>query len=367
MRDRIDERIASRLDDRLVARLVGSGGTSRQLARRAAFALAGCVHLTALAVTTAGVLLAVSGDNVVQRVIGAVLLLPVVLLVLPRRSDEQLDVVDPDAAPEFTAFVGRVAAVLGTPPPTLVAFTEDINAYAARRGLRERRLVIGAPLWAALGPQARIALVGHELGHFSHRDVVHGRWTSWAVGTLTVWLDLVTPDGLVSTSGRTPLFATIVSIPIRLPLLGARELMWKVQAAASRHEELRADTAASAAAGTDGSVEALEAMLLIDVIDVAANRAAVDPARPDLAQEIRTRMAAVSPTARRALPASDDRSSVDRTHPRTVDRLRLQESLPAAAPAIALDASTWEAIDAELRPATESALKRMADSYRYVW
>jgi Zn-dependent protease with chaperone function len=367
LRARVDNRIASELDRRLVDRLVAGGGRSRRTARAGSFLMATGVHVAAIAVVAVGLSIVVLGDNWVQRVLGGVLLLPGVVLVLPRRSDETLDQVVPEAAPQFTALLRELTAALGTPPPTYVAIDSDINASAERRGLRQRRLVIGAPLWAALSPQGRIALLGHELGHFSNRDVVHGRYVWWAMRTLFLWIDMVTPHGLVSTEGRVPIFATIMTGPIRLPLVGYLELMWKVNAGASRHDELRADSAAAALAGTPGTIECLETLLLIDTIDVAANRAAVNAQRPDLAAEIRSQVDNVSEAARRALPTTGDESSVDRSHPRTVDRLRLQETVAPAAPLVVLDEARWAAIDAELKPLLDKAFKRMADGYRYVW
>lgn len=366
MRDRVDARIATELDRRLVDRFVDTGGQVRRRARAASFLMATAVHLVVVAIVALGGWLVVLGDNWVQRALGLIVLLPVVALV-PGRSKETLEHITPAAAPELTALLRELSAALGTQPPTYVGMDESINAYAARRGLRERRLVLGAPLWAALGPQGRIGLLGHELGHFSGRDVVHGRYVWWATWTLSAWTDLVTPHGLVSTEGRTPLFATIATAPLRFPLVAYLRMMTVVNAAASRHDELRADTAASVLAGTAGVVETLETTLLADVIDVAANRAAVDPTHPDLATEIRTRIAGVGEAARRALPARGDESRVDRTHPRTVERLRLQESLPRVTASVVLDADRWAAIDAEVRPMMDTALKRMADGYRYVW
>lgn len=366
-RDRVDARIGSELDRRLVDRLVGTGGRARRVARVASYLMATAVYAALLCLLVAGGALLLLGDNWVQRALGVLPLLPMVALLLPRRSDEVLHEVGGEAAPTFTALLAEVAQALGTQPPTYVAVSEDINAFAGRRGLRERRLVVGAPLWAALDWPGRLALLGHELGHFSNRDVVHGRYVWWAVVTVSTWIDLLTPHGLISTEGRTPVFATLTTAPLRLPLVGYISVMWKVHAAASRHDELRADTAAAALAGTPGVVEMLESILLSDLIDVAANRAAIDPRRPDLELEIRTRIEGVSEAARRALPASGEESSVDRTHPSTIDRLRLQESLPPAPPTITMDDDRVARIEAELRPMTAAALKRTADGYRHVW
>lgn len=168
-RDRVDARIGSELDRRLVDRLVGTGGRARRVARVASYLMATAVYAALLCLLVAGGALLLLGDNWVQRALGVLPLLPMVALLLPRRSDEVLHEVDGEAAPTFTALLAEVAQALGTQPPTYVAVSEDINAFAGRRGLRERRLVVGAPLWAALDWPGRLALLGHELGHFSNR------------------------------------------------------------------------------------------------------------------------------------------------------------------------------------------------------
>ncbi|GAA4713784.1 M48 family metallopeptidase [Nocardioides conyzicola] len=366
LRARVDARIAAELDRRLVDRLVAAGGRARPAARVTSIMMATLVYLVVAALVAGGAVLIVLGDNWVQRAIGFIPLAPVVLLVR-RRPQDDIERVDPAAAPEFSALVDEVAAVLGTPAPTFIGINHDNNAYAARTGVRSRSLVIGAPMWAAYTPAARIALLGHELGHFSHRDVVHGRYVGHAVQVLWAWVYFLTPDGLVSTEGRSPVFATIVTAPFRLPLLGYLALMSKVNAAASRHSELRADIASAQVAGTAAAVESLEIDLLGDLVDVAANRAAVDPARPHLGVEIRKRIAALSSDTRRAARVDKETSRVDRTHPPTVDRLRLVESLLPVQPAIEMDDRRMAAIDAELQPLLDRGFKRMADGYRYVW
>ena len=366
LRSRVDTRIATVLDRRLVDQLVAGGGKAGTVARFASIAMATLVYVAAAVLVACGVALIVSGDNWVQRMIGIVLLAPVLLLVR-RSSRDEVEWVDLAACPEFTGLVSEVAATLGTPAPTRIGIDDDINAYAARTGVRSRILVIGAPMWASYTPAARVALIGHELGHFSHRDVVHGRYVGNAIRAVLVWIYVLTPDGLVSTEGRAPLFATIATAPLRLPLVGFLALMSKVNAAASRHRELRADIASAMVAGTAAAVESLEADLLNEVVAVTANRAAVDPARPDLGVEIRNRIASLSPDARRSARVDNEKSRVDSTHPPTVERLRLLESLPPVRPAIEIDVRRMAAIDAELQPLLDKAFKRMADRYRYVW
>jgi heat shock protein HtpX len=161
------------------------------------------------------------------------MLLPGVLLILvavelrPRfgRLPRHVTVLDPGAAPELHRLVARVAEAVGAPMPQVVCLAEDsFNASAGTVGLRRRRvLTIGVPLWQALGPQQRVALLGHELGHFVNRDPGRGLLVQPVYLTLATVVDLLRPvrnriSGLIEMIGQILLFA--VMAVIRWPLTG---------------------------------------------------------------------------------------------------------------------------------------------------
>src|SRR6478752_1254574 len=128
LRDRVDIRIATELDRRLVDRLAAGSGRSRRVARAGAFLLATGVHVATIGLLALGFALLVLGDNWVQRLMAVLVLLPPAALLLPRRSEETLDQVDASAAPEFTALLGELAGALDCAAPTYVAIDADINA-----------------------------------------------------------------------------------------------------------------------------------------------------------------------------------------------------------------------------------------------
>src|SRR4029078_8210067 len=105
-----------------------------------------------------------------------------------------------------------------------------------------------------------------------------------------------------------------------------------------------------------------------EIIDAAANRAAMDSRRPDLGDAISERMLTFDVDERAAAPrrGSADRRSIDASHPPTVDRLLLLEYVEWSETSIVLDEGRSEQIDKELSPALEQAFKQMADAYRYV-
>ena len=78
--------------------------------------------------------------------------------------------------PAMWSAVREAAAAAGTAPPEFLWFDSRFNASVFEQtrwlGLRSgsRHLVIGAPMLIALSPAKLEAVLGHEFGHFAHRD-----------------------------------------------------------------------------------------------------------------------------------------------------------------------------------------------------
>lgn len=358
---RLDARVAEAVDRRLVDRM--TAGSNRGLARLAAFALATPVHLVSVAVLAAAAFVAVRGDSMWTWAI-AFFLAAVAWVTRPRLlqwPDPESIRVD-QSAPELVALVGEVCALAGTRPPAQVRIDTGINAYVSAYGIGRRQLVLGAPLWAALGPQERVALLGHEVGHLAHGDLLSGQYVGGAHDTLLGWIDLLQPDGWES------VVIHAVTAPPRWLVQGYLHLLVRMNATSRRRQELYADLFGAVAAGTDAAVSDHEVSLLHEGLDVVLNRAAMDPGRPHLGTVIVERVASYDAAQRASnrRAAAEDRRSTDASHPPTVDRLRLVESVERSLPAIVLDPARSRRIDQELRPALDEAFRRLGDSYRYV-
>lgn len=365
---RLDARVAEAWDGRLVDRV--SAGRTTRLARTAAYGLVTPVHLVGVALLAAGLALLVLGDGWWQRLMAA-FVLGIAWLTRPdlgAPADPDSTVVAAEQAPALTGLVAQVAHLLGTRPPDEIRVDSSVNAAVGWSGLSRRRLVIGAPLWVALTPQARLALVGHELGHLAHGDLLDLRYVASGYRTLHHWVALLDPDSSEVFLHDTPLLVRAVLAPPRWLVLGYLHLLDRMNAAAGRQQELYADLAAALVAGTPAAVDCLEVMLAADLVDAAANRAAVDGARPHLGASIAERMRRYD-TAQRAAErrrGATDRRRTDASHPPTVDRLRLLESVEASSAAVVLDQARSDRIDEELAPVLDQAFARMAEAYRYV-
>jgi hypothetical protein len=111
-----------------------------------------------------------------RLIVGGAPLIAVIAL-WPRfdRLDRDATVLSRATAPTLFQLVDRVAATVGAPAPAVIAVDGRLAADAGRQGLRSRRtLLLGMPLWLALGEAQRAALLAHLLGHFVDRDPRRG-------------------------------------------------------------------------------------------------------------------------------------------------------------------------------------------------
>lgn len=359
---RLDARVAEAIDRRLVDR--AASGSRLSLGRAAGYALATPVHLVSLTLVGAATFVVVRGEGAWAWLLAAFLLL-LAWVTRPRfsvRASPDTILVDPATAPELVALVGEVCDLAGARRPARIAFNHDFNAYVAPLGLHQRQLVLGAPMWSALGPQERVALLGHEVGHIAHGDVLSSQYVGGAHDTLLAWIELLHPDEWDS------LVIHAVFAPPRWLVRSYLHLFVLANATSRRRQELYADLTGALVAGTAAAVSDHEITLIPDALDVVANRAAMDPARPSLGEAIAARTAAYDAAQRAAArrAGAEDRRRTDASHPPTVDRLRLVESVEPSAPGIVLGPERNDRIDQELAPVLERAFKRMGDDYRYV-
>jgi heat shock protein HtpX len=369
--DQLGDRVGSRLGHRLVDRLTAEERPARlALSRVLTYLLVLPVHAITLGFLAGGAVLLAKGDNWPIRILGVFLLL-VAVGTGPRLHRRPTgDVLDQQSCPQFTELVAEAARLAGCRPPREVVISPQFNASAGVYGLNRRVLEVGAPLWAVLTPGGRAALLGHELGHFAHGDLLQGRAVAWARQTLVHWHDVATPLGTVA-RGYGGLALVLMRVLLVVPrlLIEVYLMLLDVAIAPShRRQEHLADLAAVSAGGTEGAVELLEVLLNVDGFEVTANTAAIRPDRPDIFRSLQDRADSYSPDQRRNLRLHGERekSRIDASRPATYLRLRLVEARPQSAPRIVLDGDRIRAIDAELQPAMQAAFTALGEHHRHV-
>ena len=127
------------------------------------------------------------------------------------------------------------------------------------------------------------------------------------------------------------------------------------------------DVDAARAAGRPAAVRMLEVLLLEPTVSTAMTRAAVSPQRPDLWDVVRSDVGAVGEDdfRRRRLAPDAERNRIDASHPSTLLRLSLLETLPPAHALVVLDSGSRQAVDAELSRPLALAAQHAGEHIRY--
>jgi len=368
------QRAERQLSDRFARRQLASVGIRVESASRPSYAArllvwlaVAPVHLMLLGSAVAGTWLLVRGHGWPLKVLGVVLLLVAYATfprpaATPRHSASLL----PADAPALFGLLADIGGQIGAKPPARVLVDRDFNAAATRVGWRRTpMLVIGAPLWVAAPPQARVALLGHELGHFAHHDLTHGWWVWTAQRSLQHWAEMLGGPRHVMYS-RNALAFRLVAI-LQLVPLGYLWLIGKLRGPARQRAEYLADVDAARVGSTSGAVRMLEVLLLEPAVSTAMTRAAVSPTRPDMWGLVMSDVSGLGDDdfRRRRQGLDAERSRIDDSHPATVLRLRLLEQLPVMSAGVVMDASRRLAVDADLEGPLQVAAGHAAERIRY--
>ena len=364
-RDRAAARAQSQAD-RLYAVLTGRDDVPSSWARPLSVALSLLVVATTWALVPTALWLMVE-----LRPAGVVLgliVLAVVWEVRPRGSalpDDAVALTGGTSA--LSALLAEIAAAAGTAPPRTLAVVPDLNAavYDGRRRVG-RVLLIGAPLWMALAPQARVALLGHELGHFSSGDTRRTAVASAAFQTLGRWRGLLAdPPMFAGAPNRAGLLVAVSSLLSRVVFwvvgLVPLTLSWvllHVTSRDSQRAEYRADRTAARLAGTQAAREALLTIQRSEALDAALQRAALTRRSP-LAAAREFHLAELPPLAG---PGPRHDAHLFDSHPPIALRLAaLDEQVSDGS--VVLDQARAAAVDEELAAAFVQVERAVRDRY----
>jgi len=371
-------RLARQHGERLLAEVMTDDALRprRDAAGLLALALALAVHGVTAALFVGGLLLVVLGWGSALPLLGALCLL-VTWTLRPRFARLPKDglVLHRADAPELFALIDEVAATVGTTGVHAVSVTEEINASVSEYGLRRRRLLtVGLGLWEVLGFEQRIALLGHELGHYANGDTRHGLVVGNALESLDTWRYLMSP--VRRPSPVESVFNALYLLP-RSAVVGVLMVLDHLTLRATQRGEYLADSFAARCGSTDAAVGLMDRLLVSGSAETVLlresnalrsrrTRAAKDG---EAAEGLWERLAAHMD----AIPASEyERQrrcgtlrghSVDSTHPPThLRRARLlaATALPAA---VTLDASRRAALQAELSGARATMARRVLNSH----
>jgi Zn-dependent protease with chaperone function len=351
---RLHQRIVDRAAGRVHARLAAAPDDVRSGSpRRAAVALASAVILGCVLAVAGIAWWALTLPGWWRLVALGVLAFAVVALApRPARLDDRSLVVEPDVSPHLHALVDDLAGKVGVATPAEVRVDTSYNMAVLLQGWRLRpTLLIGLPLWSALEPAERLAILGHELGHLRGRDT-HASQVVWAGqqllhGITEVLWPFDADEHIALWSWRPLLWVTnAFQRLVALPFLGLSLALSRLDATTRQRNEYLADRRATAVAGTEAMVAALAGVLGPDrglVSASAAMRRGEDPwsafeglpRRPEREVERLCRLSELE-----GHHAGD-------SHPPTHLRIALvREGRTVTAPA--LDPACWSAVETEM-------------------
>ncbi|MER8184745.1 M48 family metallopeptidase [Kitasatospora sp. NPDC094015] len=364
------ERTVRARTEKVYALVAGDAPAHRDLSWLLAAVLAGLVHLVTLLVLAGSVTLLVVGPGPL-RVVGVIGLV-VAYALRPRLGRSTADEVPlrREEAPALYALADGAAAAVGVRPVDAIVVTGEFNAGFGRYGLRNRGVLqLGLPLWVALTPQQRTALLGHEFGHDRNGDHRRGRWLRSAGQALAQWRAMTLPErtasdeagGLFALAGMVKLLVLHV---LHAVAGGLYEVLDVLTTRSGQGAEYRADALAVEAAGSEATRSVLEVLLLGATIESAVTRWRVQargtrrttdgPADgPDLWATLAERIAAVPPSERERRLRLSERTlgAVDSTHPPTHLRIRMLTARPQITKALLVaDPARHAEADAELAP-----------------
>ncbi|MBL7258701.1 M48 family metallopeptidase [Paractinoplanes lichenicola] len=347
--DRRLHRVAFRLTAAQFEAL-GAGRSAGRVARGVTLAAAAILLAGVLALAVLGTWLILVDFFSVLTVLGLVVLAVAVLL-RPRfgRLDAPV-VLDEAAAPALFGLIRRVAETVDAPVPHVVVLASDLNAYTTTVGVRRRRVLgLGLPLWATLGPQERVALLGHELGHFVNGDVRRGPLTQVAETTLGRVAHLLAADGDGDSGVIGMLTRGVGWILSRTAMALHLLLVWTSQRDSQRAEYL-ADELGARAGGTPAAVRLADHLLIEAALDTVVRRearAGNGPAAWRAAAVVaRDNQAANIPALRKLSKHTE--VSLFASHPPSGLRAEMLERRPPQNAAVTLTEPEAERIDGEL-------------------
>ncbi|MEU3251726.1 M48 family metallopeptidase [Streptomyces sp. NPDC006997] len=270
--ERIRRRLAERHGERLLADLTADGVPVRLDAFGVlSFTLALAVHAVTVVLLVCGALL-LAGASGFWSVVGGLLALGAAWTLRPRLGRLPRDgiVLRRADAPELYALVDEVGRAVGTRGVDAIVVDAEFNASVSTLGVRRRMLTLGVPLWEVLTPRERVALLGHELGHFVNGDTRHGLVVGSALRSLTVWHDYFQP--YPRPGDIFEVVTNLLLLPFRYATGALLTLLDLVALRASQRCEYLADAAAARAGSTGAAVALMDRFLVADPVEIALRR-----------------------------------------------------------------------------------------------
>ena len=301
-------------------------------------------------------------------VIAGVLVLVLAIVIRPRLGKRPPEAVPLARLPYLEALVEDVSRGMNARRLHGVVISGEFGASLRTVGWRRRTfLEVGLPLFWALSPQERVAVLAHELAHSVNGDPRRSVYVRSALQTLETWYFLLRPlrgDVGSDESDVTELLTAMVLGPLRAVVVlvwtALLHLVWRN----SQRAEYLADELAVGIAGSTAAEAALRTVAeLHPLFEETLHHHVVRHRGDGLFDAYKRRLADAASSGALPDPVFRVVLRFDTTHPPEQLRIRFLGARPAP-PQVTLSAGASAAIDRELEPFAQRIEAQLLEEYR---
>lgn len=337
-----------------------------------AYGVAAMVHAFTLGLFLLGVFIIVRSWPAFLIVLLGVFIIVLAWYVRPKLPKKvQPGAITRQTNPALYEMTDKVCDALNTSRVEAIFVNEDFNASVTVAGWRRQKvLVIGMPLFSILSDEERLALLGHEIGHFANGDPTRTIFISTAIHTLVEWYPLLLPAP--SYSARPGLLVLVIR-PISNLFMRGLAGMVKVVVSALSHlswhnsqrAEYLADSMAAQIGGSAAMISMLEKLHYHEFFELVVQRVSLSRKSPDLFAEYHQYIKEVPERELERIRRVEllDNSRLDCSHPPTGYRVALLRSKPVIHPKVSWTTFQSQQLEAELakfyRPVQTKLIEKM--------
>jgi Zn-dependent protease with chaperone function len=223
-------------------------------------------------------------------------------------------------------------------------------------------LWIGLPLWMALPPQERLALLGHEVAHGVNGDGTRGFIVSSALSSLDEWIGFLRGP-LRHAATLMEVLAGYVTWILSAPFAAAQSLLAQLLWLDKQQAEYFADYLGSTVSGTEAAISTLQRLRCDQHLDEVLLRNAYSTSQSGayILGLFRQRIAGLPEREwqRLARSSQHEGARLNASHPPTAYRIAFLGAHKVAEPRMVATESVMTAIDAELNTLQERLGQRL--------
>jgi heat shock protein HtpX len=333
-----------------------------------AVVLAASVHLLSLTLFVAGIYLITTGFPEIPSMLLGAASCAFAWIMRPKPGKVPSDdIASQQEFPALHTLVNEVAPELGGQPINHIIVNEDFNAaYGVVGWRRVPVLWIGLPLWMALRPQERLALLGHEVAHGVNGDGTRSFIVWSALSALDEWIDVLrVPLRHATTS--TEILAGYVAWISSVPFAATQSLLAHLLWLDKQQAEYFADYLGSLISGTEAAVSTLQRLRCVEHLDdvLLKNAYSTSQSGAYILGLFRQRIAGLPEREwqRLARSSQHEGARLDASHPPTAYRVAFLDAHRVAEPRMVATASVMTTIDKELNSLQEKLGQRLIARY----